>query len=81
MLSVHGLYQDGNVILLEKIPQIKQAKVIITILEELPELDGEEVETPTSYGWLGALAGTAQIVGDIVQPSESTPSDWEVLES
>ena len=34
MLSVNGIYEDGKVRLLEKIPSKKRAKVIITILEE-----------------------------------------------
>lgn len=29
-------------------------------------------------GWLGAMAGTAEIQGDIVRPP-GDPSDWEVL--
>ena len=29
-------------------------------------------------GWLGCLAGTAEITGDIVSPS-GDPEDWEVL--
>jgi len=34
MLSVKGIYEDGQVKLLEQIPSVKQARVIVTILEE-----------------------------------------------
>jgi len=34
MLSVNAIYENGQITLLEKIPSIKRAKVIITILEE-----------------------------------------------
>lgn len=33
---------------------------------------------PKCEDWLGSLAGTGRIVGDIVKPS-SEESDWEVL--
>lgn len=84
MLSVPGVYQDGSIILLEKIPVITRARVIVTVLEEWPEpsaavtplkTEGE----PLTETWLGALANTATIVGDIVQPLEETLADWEVL--
>jgi hypothetical protein len=41
MLSVKGIYENGQVRLLEPIPSEKRAKVIVTVLEEL---DREEVE-------------------------------------
>ena len=34
MLSVNAIYEDGTVTLLEKIPRIKRARVIVTVLEE-----------------------------------------------
>lgn len=34
MLSVNAIYENGQITLLEKIPSVKRAKVIITILEE-----------------------------------------------
>ena len=42
MLSVKGIYENGQVYLLEPIPSEKRANVIVTILEES---DHEEVET------------------------------------
>jgi hypothetical protein len=29
--------------------------------------------------WLGSMAKTGKILGDIVAPTESSPSEWEVL--
>ena len=34
----------------------------------------------TANGWLGAMQGTAVIVGDLVAPA-GAPTDWEVLGS
>ncbi|WP_353570488.1 hypothetical protein [Candidatus Albibeggiatoa sp. nov. BB20] len=34
MLSVNAIYENGQITLFEKIPSVKRAKVIITILEE-----------------------------------------------
>jgi prevent-host-death family protein len=43
-----------------------------------------EVVPPTSKAkkkdWLGSMAGTARIVGDIVSPA-SDEKDWDVLDS
>ena len=79
MLSVPGIYKDGNIILLGEIPQIQQARVIITVLEEWPMLPSEKPVEQANH-WLGALAHTATIIGDIVQPLDETMNDWEVLQ-
>ena len=44
MLSVKGIYENGQVRLLEPIPSEKRAKVIVTVLEELDHEEGEEKE-------------------------------------
>ena len=41
MLSVKGIYENGQVRLLEPIPSDKPAKVIVTVLEELDRPEGE----------------------------------------
>jgi hypothetical protein len=41
MLSVKGIYENGQVRLLEPIPSDKPAKVIVTVLEELDQPEGE----------------------------------------
>lgn len=79
MLSVPGIYQDGQIILLENIPLIKHAKVIITVLEETQLTEVDQFEPNDSGTWLGAMVGTGQIIDDIVQPLEDTTDDWEVL--
>ena len=42
MLSVRGIYENGKIRLLEPVFSKKRAKVIVTILEELEELEGIE---------------------------------------
>ena len=44
MLSVKGIYENGQVRLLEPIPSEKPAKVIVTVLEELDHEEEEEKE-------------------------------------
>ncbi len=44
MLSVKGIYKDGQIRLLEPIPFDKPAKVIITVLEELDQPEHKSVK-------------------------------------
>ena len=44
MLSVKGIYENGQVRLLEPIPSEKRAKVIVTVLEESDHEEREEKE-------------------------------------
>lgn len=71
----HSIYQDGHIILLEKIPHVKQSRVIVTVLEEWTMSDVDQNANQTS-SWLGTLADTAQIAGDLVQPLEDALADW-----
>lgn len=41
MLSVKGIYENGQIRLLEPIPSKKPAKVIVTLLEELDDVESE----------------------------------------
>lgn len=41
MLSVKGIYENGQIRLLEPIPSEKPAKVIVTVLEELDRAESE----------------------------------------
>jgi hypothetical protein len=79
MLSVPGIYENGKITLLEEIPNVQQARVIITVLEEWPATKPPANGKLPAGSWLGAFAHTAQIVGDIVAPLEETWQDWEVL--
>lgn len=47
MLSVRGIYEGGQVKLLEEIPSKKKAKVIVTVLEE--EKNVQEEVDPTLF--------------------------------
>lgn len=44
MLSVRGIYESGQIKLLEPIPYLKRAKVIVTIIEEAEEAESEKPE-------------------------------------
>jgi hypothetical protein len=81
MLAVPGLYEDGKITLLEPIPHLQRARVIITVLEDWPLLTQNGGNKPGARSWLGAYQHTAQIVGDIVEPLEDTWKDWEVLQN
>ena len=54
MLSVKGIYEDGQVKLLEKIPQTKRAKVIVTVLED--ELSEEDIDVSLFDDIVGAVS-------------------------
>lgn len=36
MLSVHAIYEDGKVTLLEHLPEIRRARLIVTVIDPLP---------------------------------------------
>ena len=79
MISVPGIFKNGKVTLLRPILNVKQAHVIVTVLEEpSPQIVDNLAELDRAC-WLGCMAGTAEIVGDIVSPMEETWNDWEVL--
>jgi len=79
MVSVPGIFKDGKITLLEPILNIKQARVIVTVLDNLVVAGDSKDANPDQPSWLGCMAGTAEIVGDIVSPMEETWNDWEVL--
>ena len=58
MLSVPGVYEDGVVTLLEPIPNIRTANVIITVLETHHPMPETLPRAPASGDWLGAMRGT-----------------------
>ena len=49
MLSVRGIYENGQIRLLEPIPSEKRAKVIVTVLEELDHEEGEGKEVDLNF--------------------------------
>ncbi|MCX6044557.1 MAG: hypothetical protein NT075_05545 [Chloroflexi bacterium] len=64
MLSVPAIYENGKITLLEKIPHLHRARVIVTILEELPSTDtAEHAKQSPAVTWLGSMKHT--IVGEL----------------
>lgn len=55
MLSVKGIYENGEVRLLEEIPNTKRAKVIVTILDK-EEGDQEEPDLELFDDLVGAIS-------------------------
>ncbi|MBF0121742.1 MAG: hypothetical protein HQK79_23170 [Desulfobacterales bacterium] len=70
MLSVRGIYENGQVRLIESLPEQKRFKVIVTILEEL-----KETENISSKPFVGSLRGAGKTIGDLTEPFED---EWEV---
>jgi hypothetical protein len=81
MISVPGIYKNGKITLLEEIPHVQEARVIVTVLEAWPEAESPAAE-PEAGAWLGSMSHTlVGELGDLVSPLEETWSDWEVLRS
>ncbi|MEW6488348.1 MAG: hypothetical protein AB1578_10625 [Thermodesulfobacteriota bacterium] len=59
MLSVRGVYRDGRVELLEPIPAVKSARVIVTVLDE-----PREGEKPANLGVFDDLVGVVEVRED-----------------
>jgi hypothetical protein len=58
MLSINGIYEDGQIRLLEPVPFLKRARVIVTILEET-EMVKEDQKTDVDLfdDLVGAVGG------------------------
>ncbi|MBE9138052.1 hypothetical protein IQ254_12775 [Nodosilinea sp. LEGE 07088] len=69
--SYEAIYKDGQLKWLSEQPQIKTARVIITILEDTPDVPTQRVAS-------SAIAGMGKTLGDIVRPI-ATEDDWECL--
>lgn len=79
MVSVPGIYEDGKITLLEEIPNVRQARVIVTVLEDWPTVT-PPTNDESAGSWLGSMRHTLSgELGDIVSPLEETWDDWEVL--
>jgi hypothetical protein len=37
MFSIHALYEDGKVKLLENLPAVRRARLIVTVIDPIPE--------------------------------------------
>ena len=45
MLAVEGIYENGQIHFLEKLPALKRARVIVTIIETFQESDTDQENT------------------------------------
>ena len=79
MVSVPGIYDNGNITLLEMLPGVRFARVIVTVLDDLPENAVKGTGTPAVSDWLNSMRDTGRIVGDIVAPLDPAGEDWELL--
>lgn len=59
MLSVNAIYEDGRITLLEKIPRVRRARVIVTVLEE-----DEPIEQNIDITLFDDMVGVASIRDD-----------------
>ncbi len=74
-LTIPAMYEAGQITLLEALPNIQRARVIVTVLEELPPAPSEKNGELKSVSWLGSMSHTlVGEIGDIVSPLEET---WE----
>jgi hypothetical protein len=71
--SYEATYDNGKITWLSDQPQIKSARLIITVLEETPPSTKTPKRTTPSH-----LAGKVKILGDIVSPIVDE-EDWECL--
>jgi hypothetical protein len=69
--SYEAIYENGQVKWLEEAPQIDNARIIITVLEETKPTKKRHFPLPN-------LVGKVKILGDIVSPIVDD-EDWECL--
>jgi prevent-host-death family protein len=62
---------------LERVRKTRKSVLVTRFGEPVAEVIPPPTEKHQS-GWLGSMAGTARIKGDIVSPASGV-SDWEVL--
>jgi hypothetical protein len=72
-----GKFQKNCITILEEISQLNKSVLISEKGKFLAKI--VPVESSTKKSWLGCMAGTGQIVGDIISPAEDM-SAWEALE-
>jgi hypothetical protein len=70
--SYEAIYENGQFKWLTEQPDITNARVIVTVLEETPTQPKRRRFPPDS------IAGTGQTLGDIVSPIVDE-EDWECL--
>jgi predicted DNA-binding antitoxin AbrB/MazE fold protein len=74
MLSVEGIYTNGELKLLEPVSFPNKARVIVTIIENLEEnIIPQENRTEKSF--IGALPDVGETIGDLTKPFND---EWEI---
>ena len=71
--SYEAVYEDGQLKWLSEQPAVRNARVIVTVVEE--------VDTPSPVKrrrFPGPMAGQVKILGDVVSPIVDE-ADWECL--
>lgn len=71
--SYEAIYENGQVKWLSEQPEIKTARVIVTVLEEMPGLEPMRQRIPPS-----SIAGKGSTLGDLISPIVDE-EDWECL--
>lgn len=62
---------------LERVRQTRRPILVTRFGEPVAEI-GPPSAAPRPPGWLGAMAGSARITGDVVQPA-ANEADWDSL--
>ena len=63
---------------LERVRRTRKPILVTRFGEPVAEVTPPSVSKERGGDWLGSLAGTARIKGDIVSPA-TDPGEWEVL--
>lgn len=71
MISIHGIYENGNIVFIEPVPEHtgnKRRKVIVTFMEELEE-------PRNGRKFVGSLTGVGRTMGNLTEPFGD---EWEL---
>ncbi len=65
MLSVHAVYEDGKVTLLEELPAVRRARLIVTVVDPIPSVATDATATgPAPVGLFDDLVGVIDVRED-----------------
>lgn len=71
--SYEAIYENGQVKWIAEQPEIKIARVIVTVLEDEPDIQSIRRRYPPS-----SIAGKGKTLGDLINPIVAE-EDWECL--
>ena len=63
MLSVHAIYEDGKVTLLEDLPAVRRARLIVTVIDQIPP-EERDATGPASVDLFDDLIGVIDVRED-----------------